>query len=468
MGRALSTEEIGATGLRIYSGRVDEEFLRQLRGRRGLQIFREMRDNDAVVGAVLFAVEMLIRQVTWTVEAASSATADQEVAEFVQGCLADMNESWPDVLSSILSFLPFGFSIHEEVYKVRNGDTLKPEDESQFTDGRLGWKKLPIRAQETIERWELEPHGGVIAVEQVAPPVYARVIIPANRFLHFRTTTEKGNPLGRSVLRAAWRSWAFKKRIEEIEGIGIERDLAGLPVVRVPLDLLMQNANASDRALAEDLEKLARNIRRDEKEGILFPLAYDEAGRELYKLELLTTGGRRQFETTEIVGRYNSQIAMTVLADFVLLGHEKVGSFALASSKTSLFSVALGAWLDSIAEVFNRFAIPRLLRLNAFNGAKPRLVHGDVESVDLVELGQYINQLSGAGAPLFPNRDLEQWLLRQAGAPDAAVEAAGEEPIPPAGEEDEDLENPEGMGDQGDDDEGEGGPPPAAGGGAEG
>ena len=53
--------EIGSTGLEHSGGRIHEEFLPQLRGRRAIQVFKEMRDNDPTVGAMLFAVEMLIR-----------------------------------------------------------------------------------------------------------------------------------------------------------------------------------------------------------------------------------------------------------------------------------------------------------------------------------------------------------------------------------------------------------------------
>lgn len=50
----------------------------------------------------------------------------------------------------------------------------------------------------------------------------------------FRTESVKDNPEGRSILRNAYRSWYFKRRIQEIEAIGIERDLAGLPVIHAP------------------------------------------------------------------------------------------------------------------------------------------------------------------------------------------------------------------------------------------
>jgi len=110
---------------------------------------------------------------------------------------------------------------------------------------------------------------------------------------------------------------------------------------------------------------------------------------------------------------------MTVLADFILLGHEKVGSFALSSTKTNLFSTAIGAFLDSIAEVFNTHAIPKLFALNSFQGitSLPTIAHGDIETPDLKELGEYVTVLSGAGAPLFPDDQLENYLREVASLP---------------------------------------------------
>jgi hypothetical protein len=53
--------EAGLTGLRRAAGYVDEEFLPQLRGRKAVQVFREMADNEPVVGALLFAIDRLLR-----------------------------------------------------------------------------------------------------------------------------------------------------------------------------------------------------------------------------------------------------------------------------------------------------------------------------------------------------------------------------------------------------------------------
>ena len=51
--------------------------------------------------------------------------------------------------------------------------------------------------------------------------------------------------------------------------------------------------------------------------------------------------------TGPIIERHSRHIAMTAMADFILLGHEAVGSFALADSKTDLFGVALGGLFTS-------------------------------------------------------------------------------------------------------------------------
>lgn len=413
--------ELGATGLRHWGGVIDEEFLPALRGRRATRIYSEMKENDPTVGAMLFAIEMLIRNVEWRVEPGSDQPIDHELAQFVDSCRNDMQDTWHDTLASILSFLPFGFSIHEEVYKRRDGIRIDDDStSSKYADGRIGWRKLPVRAQDTVHRWWFDETRGdqLRGVVQLPPPNYQFFTIPTNKLMLFRTTAAKANPEGRSVLRNAYRPWYFKKRIETIEGIGVERDLAGLPKMEVPPELLDANADAETKALAEQFRKMLRDVRRDEREGILIPRQFDDQNNPMYSFELVRSGGRRQFDTTAIVNRYDRLIASTVLADFIFLGQHRVGALSLGESKTELFGFALGAWLDSITQLFNRVGIPRLLGYNGIRSdTPPKLTHGDVETVDLGELGDYIAKLAGAGMPLFPDDEIENQLRLQGGLP---------------------------------------------------
>lgn len=101
--------EYGKTGLyRFNTGWIYEEFLRELQGRRGVEVYKEMSENDDVIGAILFATEMLMRQTTWSIQEAGTAEVDMDAAEFVRTCMDDMEETWSDFISEVLSFLTFG------------------------------------------------------------------------------------------------------------------------------------------------------------------------------------------------------------------------------------------------------------------------------------------------------------------------------------------------------------------------
>ena len=403
-------KEIGRIGQRRFGGIVYEEFLPELRGSRGVEIYREMSENDDVVGAILYAVEMLVRQTKWNVEPGGSTAKDKEAAEFVESCMDDMQNTWVDTISEILSFLAYGWSYHEIVYKRRMGNTADTRTRSKYSDGLIGWAKLPIRAQETLYQWEYDENDNLTGMTQMPPPDYGLLTIPLSKALLFRTKSRKDNPEGRSILRNAYRSWHFKRRIQEIEGIGIERDLAGLPVMHVPEGMDIWNDNDDDmkRTLVR-LEEMVRGIRRDEMEGLVLPYGFE--------LELLSSGGTRQFDTNAIIDRYDTRIAMTVLADFIFLGHQQNGSWALSSDKTELFAMACGAYLDIIAETFNSQGIPSLIDINGdhFKGITgyPTLIHGDIEDADIQKVSTYIKDMVGIGV-LIPDDGLEDY-IRQIG-----------------------------------------------------
>ena len=411
---ANSMKELGRLGQKRYGGFFFEEFLKELQGRKGIAVFKEMSENDDIAGAILYAIEMLIRQASWNVQPRGTTPADKEARDFVLSCMDDMSDTWSDTISEILSFLTYGWSAHEIVYKRRCGKRKDPRLRSKYTDGLIGWQKLPIRAQETLYEWLYDNNDNIVGIVQNPPPDFGLINIPIEKLLLFKTKSRKGNPEGRSILRNAYRDWYFKRRIQEIEGIGIERDLAGLPTMTAPEGLNIWDEEDPDMvAMRAAAERVVQNIRRDSLEGLVVPNGW--------KVELLSTGGRRQFDTSAIIERYDSRIAMTVLADFILMGHQSVGSFALSSDKTKMFSMAIGSYLDIICEVFNNVAIPALIDINGdhFAGITdyPQLTHGDVEDANLEKLGNFIHQMVGCGA-LIPDESLEDFIRDAAGMPE--------------------------------------------------
>jgi hypothetical protein len=392
---------IGSTGLKRWGDRglVHEEFMRDLSGSRGYRKYREMRDNDPIVGAVMYAIETVIRNVTWRVEGGAD-----DAHELLESCMHDMGASWSNTMAEILSMLPFGWSLFEVTYKRRNGDNRNPLLRSKFTDGKIGWKKWSIRGQDTLTEWVWDEDGEVIAFVQNAPPRTLNALIPMDRCLLFRTGTHKDNPEGRSILRNAYQPWYYAQHLQRIEAIGHERDMAGLPVIK-----------ASERAIARYeavLQKIVTSIKNDENAGIILPQVIDPAtGKGEIELELLSAAGAKQFDIDKSITRYQKLIAITVMADFVMLGHEKVGSLALADSKTSMFALAVGSILESIASEINDREVPRLLRYNGMPTTDaPRLVPGDIEKIDPQKIAAFITAMASAGVLTLPDEELENHL----------------------------------------------------------
>ena len=409
-----------------------EEFLPELQGHKAVQTYTEMLDNDATIGGVWFAIEMLMRNTDFQIEPGGDAEIDKEAADFVESCMYDMEETWPEFLSECLSFLPYGWSYHEICYKRRMGKTHNPLTNSKYNDGLVGWRKLPIRSQETLVGWEYKPDSDdLTGMTQEPAPDYKKATIPLWKALHFKTRSRKRNPEGRSIFRNAYRAWYIKKRLEEIESYGMERDLAGFPVLYAPAGINIFDPN--DEEMVQQLayaQALVSGIRRDALEGIVLQNGTPELPG--WKLELLASSGKRQFDTNAIIERWDKRIATTVLADFIMLGQQQVGSFALADSKTKIFALAIGAYLEVICEVFNNQAIPRLIDANGdkFKGITdyPVMTHGDIEEPDLIQMATYIEKMVGIGI-LTPDEELEKMVRRTANLPEKLeTDTPGEDP----------------------------------------
>lgn len=411
--------EFGSSGIRRFGGTVDEEFLLTLRGKRGARVFREMRDNDAVCGASIFAIEQIVRQASWYVEAQEQNTLHQEAANLLSTSMNDMSHSWNDFIMETLTFLTYGWSWLEMCFKLRKGSNKDPRLNSKYDDGFISWRKIPLRMQTTLNEWEFDDEGGVHYMIQQAPPDYKIREIPIEKSLLFRTRSEGNNPEGRSLLRPSYRSWFIKKNIEEFEAIGIENDLVGVPKL-IPPEGFDLEADENLEAVAS-LTRLLGNLRRGSQEAILLPFGWD--------LSLLAIGtSRRQFDVDKVINRYDKRIALSVLAQFIMLGMDKVGSFALSETQNDIFLLAVQGFVDHISDILNRYAIPTLFKLNpkfaGLDGKYPVLIPGKVTNPRLKELGTFLKDIGGPA--VFGNDEaLANELLRISGLHEAHKSRTG-------------------------------------------
>ncbi len=398
--------DLGSTGLKVSGGVIREEWLTELQGRQKWSIYREMQDNEALLSGALFAIRNLLKGVSWKVEAPKAEEEEdgpeQEAAEFLDSCMHDMSAPWNQNLEEILSFVPYGFSYHEIVYKHRVGPMeTEPERKSKFTDGRIGWRKMPTRAQETITKWSIGKDGGIEGAWQWVPHNIQsqKVFLPIEKCLLFRNAPHKGNPEGKSLFRGSYTSFYFKKKLQMLEAIGIERELNGIPVIYAPARIMSSGAPANEKMMYTELKNIVRNIRMDEQAGIVMPGDRDDNSNLIYEFKLVSTQGRRAIDVGKSIQRHSVEMLIAFMADFLLLGHEKVGSFALSTDKIALFAAAINTIADEVAEVYNRHAIPRLLELNNMVNLKeyPKMVHGAVSTEDVSALTESVWKLAQAG-----------------------------------------------------------------------
>ncbi|GAB4446390.1 MAG: hypothetical protein Kow00120_16540 [Anaerolineae bacterium] len=378
--------EIGRSGLPVWGGRPHADTIRELRGAARYRAFNEMRLNDPIIGATLFAIEQSIRALDWYVEPRGDARAD-----FVAQCLGDMSHTWNDHLSEALTMLPFGWSWFEIVYRRR-------------ADGRVGWRKFAIRGQNTLHRWDLDAQGGIRGMVQVCPPRYEPVTIPIEKSVLYRTRLEQGNPEGRSILRAAYTSYYFARNLREIEAIGVERDLCGLPVLQPPEGADLSEGSA-DRPAAE---ALLRRVRNDEEAGVLVPPGWG--------FSLAGGAGQRAIDANRVIVRYEMRMALSVLAQFLMLGLEHTGSLALARTQAALFASAVSAFADIIADTFTRFAVHRLLDLNGLPAGGVALRRSALNALQLDEIGAFLERMARAGV-VHDDAGLEAWVRSLIHAP---------------------------------------------------
>lgn len=411
--------EVGVAGLKVSSGLVREEYLPELKGKKAEKVYREMA-YDPAIAPCLGTLKQLLKAAPVTVQDGG----DKLVGDFVRDAFADMSHSWSDALGEILTLLEYGWSASEICYKYRKGENERPGLSSRFNDGKIGWRKLAPRAQDSRDGWEFDEEGGVQAMRQVTTMPAHRATIPVEKMLLFKLDSQKGSPEPPPLTRAAYIPWYFLKHLRRMEGVGFERGLGGIPKINAPADVLSASATGAKGQMRDALLEIGKNLRDDEQAFVALPSDRFPDGSPMYDVSLITTQAGRGVDIDKALARYHRDCALVLLCDFILLGHEKVGSFALADSKTSVTALAVRGWLTSILETFNRHAIPRLLRLNGFSVIDPpRLVAGDVETPDLASLGSYVATLSGAGMALFPNPELEDVLLRAASLPTATGQA---------------------------------------------
>lgn len=394
--------EIGVAGLRMFAGVPVEDFHSELQWPRAANTYKKMACS-VPINSALMLYQNLISKVDWRVKPPKDATAEElNQVKFVEECLNDMEIPFRKVVQDALSSNVFGFAVLEKVYRRRNKSSG-----SMYEDNKIALKKLALRNQETIYGFVMsDDNSEVLGVKQNVNMVTSQsldsgtIIIPRNKFVHITTGNNRSDPFGSSPLRNVYIAWRYLEALSEMEAQGISKDLVGLPVMRVPAQLLSPDADPVQLQTLESLKQILRNLQSNAQSGIMLPSAMDETTKTpLFDLELLTNnGGQKTFDLNQIKNYYQNQIYTGLFADVLILGTNGVGSFALGTVKNSLTGAAVESMLDNFVDAFNRDVIRQLYELNNWDVTRAcTLDYENLHSADLETVSKFWQRVASVG-----------------------------------------------------------------------
>lgn len=396
---------VGFTGLRVSNGQVTEELKRELQFPNSIITYKQMA-YDSVIAAALNYYEHMMLKARFTLKDHHLASEEQKgYSKFLEECMNDMEHSWQDFIQELTSMNTYGFSVHEIVLRKR----LLSKG-SKYNDGKIGIHKLPIRSQDSISKWEYDDDQKLVGVTQTVARTGKRgqvlmsakgndITIPREKFLLFRLGKKKDSPLGESPLRGCYYPWKYKVAVEDLENLGLSRDLSGVPMMWIPPQYMADDATPDMKAQYENFQNIVRNIHNNQQAGLVLPLIYDENSKNpMFKFELLKNDGGKAYDTKSIKEYYCNAILTALSADLLLMGQSSTGSYALGNIKGTMSAIAIESKLKEICNVINQHLIPLLARLNGWDLTRlPTLVAEDLEATSLEETSKYLQRIGAVG-----------------------------------------------------------------------
>jgi hypothetical protein len=398
--------------LATYQGRIYEEARKELRFPECIRLYKQMMLYPSIASATAL-IEMLIGKVEWRVSPRQESQEETERAKKINYSLLTMNRPWEEYVVEFLSYITYGFHLSEKIYANIN-TPYGP---------LVGIKDLVTISQDTVDKWIYDTSTGeLLGVKQNLNNIITdtgRAIIgkekeiPQKKILHFRHNAKRNNPQGNSPLSYAYIPYKYVMLVQEYELTGVAKDLGGIVHLGIDASYLAKataNPTGPEASVVNELKLQAASLHAGEQAYVLTPLAYDNTGKPLFSFDLKgVDGAGKQYQTDDIIRRYDTQILVSFFADVLKLGNEAHGSFSLAESKTNLLAMGIESHLNNIARTLNHDLIPQLYRLNGWEynpETSCKFTYGDIEKQDLDVLSKFLQRVTSVGL-LRPTEKVE-------------------------------------------------------------
>lgn len=382
----------------------------------GMQLLAEMRlmaDTDETVGSMMWCICSTLAQVEWKhvpqVDGKDNDADPEAVkaADFADTLMLDMDRSFGDHVDDAMTMVWAGFAPCEIVLKQRRGA------ESRYGDALWGVSDLPLMDPLSIWSWLYDqPRRHVLAAQQNS--YQGSATVPLWKMNNYRTTSAADSPQGRPLLKNAHRAWRMKIRIQDSEATGIDRELCGLPIFRIPQsDLEAAAETGADGTTPTTAAKAARariqsaittvqNIRLNKTGGLVIPsdtFASEEPETKdrtrKWDFETMTSSGQRSIDARTAIRDYDRAIARVVMMQFLHLGDRSTGSYGLSDDQSSMAIRSLMSLAVKVATEWSRKTLGLVWQVNAMDPRyRPALRPSPINKDGIQQVGAFLNGLA--------------------------------------------------------------------------
>ena len=360
------SEFIGYTGTSIAGGAFDEEYLTNWDMITAIDTYDKMRRSDSQIKMVLSAIKNPIKSAIFTHVQDENNDKSEEITDYLnwnwfENPLFDFDQ-W---LSELLTYLEFGFSIHEKKFSVY--------EHSDFGLVHV-ISGMGFRKQSTIQEWDIKGNQGLQGVRQITygdtvnDNRTSDVYIPVEKLCIFVNEREGDLWEGISILRPCYGPWFRKNLYLKLNAIGIEKAAIGTPIGTYPRGM----ETSDDKT---EFTNILKNFAVHQSSYILKPSGFDV---DVIKID---------FDSDKIMSaiKYEDiQMSKSILFQFLELGTSgSTGSFALGADLSDIALSALQYVGDGICK-----------KIDSINRNLVRWNFGDVDYIPYAKCSG-INQKSG-------------------------------------------------------------------------
>jgi hypothetical protein len=405
--KVVPFKEAGAMGVAVWGGYIDSgETNSKLSGSNRYKTAADVLSNISVVAASVRYFLNLLANPQWRVMSANDTARGKQAAEFVESVMEGLVSSWTRIVRRSGMYRFHGFGFQEWTAMKR-------------PDGLIGFTDIEVRAQHTIDKWDVTENGTVRGVWQRSPQTGAELYLPRWKLVYLRDDTLTDSPEGMGWFRHLVEPAERLKEYLTLEKIGFERDLAGVPVGRAPLTALnravragtLSSQDAND--MVDGLKNFVKMEVKKQNTGIVLDSQPFEnqsadglqaASTQQWGVDLLTSDAGNLQQLGDSIHRISVEMARIIGTEILFIGSDGKGSMALSKDKSNNLFLNVNGTLDEMVEMFTRDLIEPLWRLNGFDPEiMPHFTHEDIAVRDAEQISITLRNMASAGAVLGPD-----------------------------------------------------------------